>query len=414
MPYLIALSLTLGPAVVGALLGAWLRNRTLSPTLLVMAVAELGLALAWQRPAWNTWDMATGVALFGGAMAFGYATPLRPRRTGQLVLGLVMAMLYGEVTTRIVLPDRPSLGPAREVSLRPPKHESYRSKCVFRSPLQTRPQRVLHIGDSMVQGYGLPQGAPTLTHHLAAAMPQVDHVNVGVPGTSTDCQYLMLASVPAHVQLDEVVVYLFAGNDLMEVGQTPQSFHEPPILVRTPGAGLALIKPQDRPATLLGRFVQDPPPYALRVASVHLEFPRHLLARWYQVTDALMHDAPQDLDPEVLAARGALVRDVLGLFRAEAHRRGARLRVVVVPVRDQGNRTAIDAYDTLMAAARDAGVPANGMADIVDVWHAELSEATLYSQRFPGDFHFSATGHARWAAWAQATLWPDRTVRSAR
>src|SRR6185503_113890 len=73
---------------------------------------------------------------------------------------------------------------------------------------------VLHVGDSMVYGANV-QRNETFTVNLETLEPEVQHLNGGISGTAPDDYFAVIRSWVARTSVDLVVMYLFAGNDMV-------------------------------------------------------------------------------------------------------------------------------------------------------------------------------------------------------
>jgi hypothetical protein len=140
---------------------------------------------------------------------------------------------------------------------------------VFPQPAPSRPgtsRRVLHIGDSMVFGANVPRDQ-TFTARLDELEPGVQHLNGGISGTAPDDYLVVLRRWIERQPVDMVVMYLFAGNDLIGIDAPHPCSAWQPIL--TYDDGKARLRFPSAPQTAHGLGVQwllhnSPLPYLLR------------------------------------------------------------------------------------------------------------------------------------------------------
>src|SRR5262249_12497842 len=76
-----------------------------------------------------------------------------------------------------------------------------------------RARRVLHLGDSMAFGFGLPRDQ-TFTAGLERLEPGVQHINAAIPGTAPDAYLAVMQSWLKTQPVDLVVMHIYEGNDL--------------------------------------------------------------------------------------------------------------------------------------------------------------------------------------------------------
>lgn len=116
---------------------------------------------------------------------------------------------------------------------------------LFASPLAAEPLRITAFGDSLVQGFGLPQGqglVPQLEAWLRAAGADVALTNAGVSGDTTAGGAARIAWTLAD-QPDGLIV-LLGGNDLLRGAapeQTAQNLTQILETAQTQGVPVVLI-----------------------------------------------------------------------------------------------------------------------------------------------------------------------------
>lgn len=433
-PWGLALAWLLVPLAAGLLLGTGqrlsLKRRVAGiwPVLLVLTVLAglgAGVGFAWMRV--GLWDLLSVAGL--ATAGWGLGAHVLATRRGPFVLAGVTSLLgliALEAMARI-LPMPPAFPPAEEASLLIPSLEarqaqgrlhaqSAQAACelLLPQPGATDPlparlaapegthRRVLHLGDSLAFGSGVP-AAQRFTTLLERAEPGVAHLNGAMPGTSIDAQYLLALRALERTPVDLVVLHVFVGNDLVEVDRPYPCCREGPLLT-WPAEGV----PQPRCKTADVRpergmtewyLARSPAPYPLRVLTAVSLAARHLCGLQVRVAQRL--DEGPSLPPAVATER--YYRAVKALH-AELTRRNIPLVLVILPVRsalDAGPRGDAEVVQRL---GRDLKVP------VLDAWSlfAEAvrsrPEASLFVPEPPGDPHFSAKGHALVADWLHVKL----------
>ncbi len=434
-PWGLALAWLLAPLAAGLLAGTAhrlaLKRRIAAtwPILLVFAVlAGLGAAAGFLTMRVGLWDLLA-VALLATAGWLLGAHVLATRRAPLLLAGMttLLGLLALEAVARWILPMPPAFPPPEEASLLIPVLEarqaegrlhaqSAQAACglLLPQPGATDPlparlaapegthQRVLHLGDSLAFGSGVPT-AQRFTTLLERAEPGVAHLNAAMPGTSIDAQYLLVLRVLEQAPVDLVVLHVFVGNDLVEIDRPYPCCREGPLLtwpaqgVPQPRCKTADVRPErGMTAWYLAR---SPAPYPLRVLTSVSLAARHLcglqvrLAHW-------LGEGPS-LSPQVATAR---YYSAVRALHAELARRNIPLVLVILPVRsalDAGPRGDAEVVQRL---GRDLKVP------VLDAWSLfteavrSRPEASLFIPKPPGDPHFSASGHALVADWLHVKL----------
>ncbi len=448
MPYVVALALVFGPAIVGVVAGLVLRRarrrlgRAHLPFCLILATSPTAGALVFAgryvTPAnIGIWDDVAAAALFGfGLIIAARARPLLNAR--QTLRRLAFSTLFGltllELLSRLLLPPAPSLPPAAEATLRNPPQDAETvcgalypdlSGHTFPRPSSSAPGafRVLHVGDSMVQGLGvrLEEAFPA---RLGALQPEVAHLNMGMAGAGPDQELLALRAALDLRPADFVALYAYLGNDIMDIGRRYPCCDAGPLL-DIPADG-PLVWRCPRPRWRLPRdyvLARSPPPYALRVAASLSVFARHANALFGRLTLAL-HDPALRPDGWVsipTPERWRQARRIYGAIRDELRARGLPLLVVILPYRPALLPPGQRPPDTALAPLGGAEVVRAELVAMLTEIHIDFVDASdLFAQAiaregdapwfatsYPMDAHFSARGHQLLADW----LLPRLTAR---
>ncbi len=192
-----------------------------------------------------------------------------------VLLSFAVPLAVLEVAARLLLPPPPPVTPFEPQLLRWPENgaepacfdlqqlEKGQSTGVQRaigcvSP--TRPdalRRILHVGDSLAYGLNLPE-QDTFETILERRQPGIEHINAGIPGAAPDAYLVMMRRCLGLRPVDEVVFYLFAGNDLIDMDRGQSCSRGESILSYGPGGPVERFPPG------------TPPPGALRLAVARL------------------------------------------------------------------------------------------------------------------------------------------------
>ncbi len=359
------------------------------------------------------WDALLPALLFALALALGS----RGARVRSLFLwSSGLSLVGGELLARLLLPTPATPPPPQQArfELRP---EDWDPQCMALYPevygsgdtrlrdWDEEPRRVLHLGDSLVFG-GEVDATDTFVGRLDAGRAEVEHLNLGVPGTGPDHHLLALRAWLPRVKPQAVVVYVYAGNDLQDIGRDYACCQMGP-LVDLATAGLpARCSEPDWWLPPKGVLARSPAPYSLRVA-----------ATWSSLAAAVVQDLPRvtsglERDHHVLSTAavppGALIRH-RALMQAIADQlRAAGLPGVVVGL---PYRRALEVgpddpahgwLEGMLANAAAAGLPT-------------LDASPVFSERPPGFWaggeawneHLGPLGHRRLADWLSRELPPD-------
>lgn len=224
-------ALTLG---VMASLGAFVASRTRPRAVLVLAIVSVSGALLLSEGLARILiaPVAGMPPVTGMTVAFD-ATPVTPACEG-------------------LFPDPASMSPTGFAAR------------LARAGARERPLRVLHVGDSMLEGAGL-RPDQTLTAELGRLQPDVAHVNAGFGSTGTDFHLEVVRRWTALEDFDLVVLYPYV-NDRDEIGR-PYSCCGGGALLNWAGDEPIAACETPAPPSRLARLRTDPLPFPLRVAA---------------------------------------------------------------------------------------------------------------------------------------------------
>jgi hypothetical protein len=447
---LIATCLIAGGVGAGALVGILVRRlRGGRRGGLVFALACVGVpavavtSLIWRFPIVGFWDAALDGILVGAGVlwtahrAFG--------RSEVLLMGLAAAgsLLLLELGCRLFLPPPPAFptteGPhvlladamragarlhswdllSKEIVCAAVYGDSYRGIVDVSGERdivlprafpaeEAGHRRVLHLGDSMLFGFGVPRDA-TVTAALERLESDAQHINGGVPGTAPDAYLVLLRAWLARVPVDAVVMHVFEGNDLIALDDHYPCSDWQSLLVYGP-QGPTLRYPTT-PATpdlshagWIWLRYNSPPPYVLRALMGHSAAAGHLSAALL----AAMSRAPLAVQQGVDAQRAHL-QSILRAARDETRAKAATFTVVVIPDRARLLDPAHSGDATSIAdLSRGLGIPTVDLSE--PLGEALRRGADLY---LPNDPHFNPAGHALVAGYLHGRLVPG-TAEAAR
>jgi lysophospholipase L1-like esterase len=264
---------------------------------------------------------------------------------------------------------------------------------------------VLHVGDSMVEGVGVPidTAFPAV---LARLRPGAAHVNAGFANSSIDAELLVARAWLGRLRVRRVVLYVFGYNDIAEIDRISPCCPGGPLLASAPGLAARCRVPA-RVTARLDRLVTSPAPYALRVATSASAFARQAVIAWTAVGEVLSRHGASLPDA---AARWRRYDAMLAALQREVAARHIPLSVVYLPARTSFERGALhdasdrEAHDRIAALCRAHGI------EMLDPWEAIASEVRRVGidrvyLRAP-DIHFTVEGHRALAEWLAAHLPP--------
>lgn len=442
--FLVCLALVVVPAAAGALAGGALRrlrrkrlagSAAAAACVVVPALAAVALGVRW--PVVGIWDAALVGLTAGVGLVFAAHRALAGWQEKLVALAaLVLCLLGLEAATRALLPRPPAfpvgatphlgLADALRADARAAPSEARNKDIVCQVvygdgypglydgpgdprlvlPARYRPRagatrRVLHVGDSMVFGFGV-AARDTFVAELGRLEPGVEHTNGGVPALAPDGYLALTRAWLAAARPDAVVIYLFEGNDLRDLdGPYPCCGFRPLVDDERPGAPLtcptAVVPDLGRAGWTWLRY-NSPPPYLVRALVDH-----SVAAAWVGaalITAGQAHSAGGGGSP---ATQLRHLSTIVAAARDELAARGVALSVVVLPMRGW-----VEARDArphpapeMAAAVRALGVPVLDASDV-------LREPARHGEHlFVGDgsdVHLNSAGHALVARWLHAML----------
>jgi hypothetical protein len=325
------------------------------------------------------------------------------------VLGAALALQVAEVALRMLDVPRPPLSEnAHRIELTRTAMVNDDAFCAIagdpgffearRAMAPSAPEEVVHLGDSMVEGVGIPHEQLFVSHLQARSGAR--HVDAGVTGAAPDFEYVLLRRRLAQGPRPRaVVLHLFPGNDASGLGAFLSCCTDGP-LVEPEGDGVRERCPAPRTGfSWQGALLRPVPPYPLRVAATAMDVPRHLWKRvrmWHSAMDRTNFDD-----------RFALLERLVRQMDREARAAGVPFGVVVMPLRqviDPSSRGGgMGGYEYTEDHARlfRAAVEGSGARwlDAEPTFREWLAAHPRqgFETRFPGDPHFDAAGHAAYA-----------------
>jgi hypothetical protein len=413
------------PLFAGALLGLLVRRllrawwvRAAGATAFVA-----GALAAFGKVPLGVWDLGLLGLLAAAGFLGATGAKGRFRWRGPVFGGFVLLLgcLLLELLVRRVVPEPPRFPPATSARLwfqpediedacrameleRQPPWLNWRSGGEIRSD-----ERVLHLGDSMVQGEGV-EGNETFAAALERLDPGVAHINAGAAGSSVDAYLMVLRTWIDRAKPTRVVVHLFTGNDLDEIDQ-PYSCCEAQSFFTYPNG-----QPQQRCTTPRRKFStftllrQAPAPYPVRVLTGLSWSARHAANAFKLFSFRLsVRYKPPPPPPDVAYAH---IEAVLQALRDDLRARNLPLTAVVLPFR--GALQSEHPKDSrewhiaqrFLAIARRLDVPVLDAWDYFEHLTREEGGSRLFVTPPDWDVHFSAEGHLRYAKWLLGELGP--------
>ena len=428
VPVMLAFFLLLMPVPLGWGLGVglrWIRGARvesvrgaslllLTPVLPAFLLPLDLFQLGFYDVAWS--GLFVGAGLLVGGHRWGKVLGLREGVI--LVVALVLALAILEVGVRLFLRPPPAFPPPSQATLRlPPSGLAgvgvQACKGLFpaefpevvqeRDFLPGRNRRVLHVGDSMVEGVGVER-----SERFVSLLNQLDnraaHVNAGFSGTGPDYYYLATRRWLELKKSDAVVWYIYPFNDIDGGLQERYGCCD--------GRPLLSFVQEDFEVDCLewklgdpgNRFQRSPAPYPWRVATAYSRAAGHLVK--------LHNDLVLPRERDAVPLQEALRRTRLVLRRnaRELADQGVEFTVVLLPYRgvlegdSQEAERLAPMRDGVLAVCEVEGIRCLDGAGLF----GELVESESVEKGFINepvwDYHFSAAGHRLVAEWLVRVL----------
>ena len=258
------------------------------------------------------------------------------------------------------------------------------------------PHRVLHVGDSMLTAS---LDGPTFLELADAAPGPVAHVNAAGAGVGPDVYYQAVRQWLPRLHPDLVMVWIYAGNDLIEIDRPYELCNDGPLLdyaanpprVRCEHAVRGPPPTSPRPPSLA--------PFPLRAATGYSLLARHLCA-WFDGSGGAAATPERDL-----SLKEEHLQRIVTALRDLVLSSGARAILVVLPSTGQvlGNASPaeLDVDRRTVQALSRVGQPWLDPLAALQEGLARLGPDGLYQ---PDRVHFTGAGHQVVAAWLQASL----------
>jgi hypothetical protein len=258
-------------------------------------------------------------------------------------------------------------------------------------PTDPRP-RVLHLGDSMT--YGSFVATPeTFVSQLAQHEPTVNHLNGAWPGTSIDSQLALARQLLPVLKPARVVVHVFPGNDLDEVGRPFPCSSDGPLFdsSRTPPQPRYLPPHWVSPHGMAHWYAaHSPPPLLFRLATPWSLAARHLAGLYVRAT--LLLGSPPSLSRTEAIAQYELL---LGALQVDTQQAGAELVLAILPIRQLAGGQAQVTWPAEVAAR--LGIVAVEAPSSLHEPAPAHANGGRYIDEPPGDFHLAPAGHRLYA-----------------
>ena len=412
----------LAPGLLGVAFGLLARHRPTVRLRLCASVAGIALLpLIWRA-------LSFGDAIpmaFTGVLAAIWTSDGRPGRGKRWALAAVagtLGLACLEVAVRQLAPPPAVDDARRELLLQPPLQPETPlradddapftadgsilanfAEALFVPPGQFHGLRartpsgpwVLHLGDSMIFGERLAD-ADTATARWQQLLPDVQHVNAGVCGSSIDVQLVLLQRLlQAWPPPRAVVLHAYPGNDLGGMDQH-LAFCDGQTPLEPPGRPLAVRCVTYKPETGLSRLRHAPLPLPLMRAATWSWLARRLAAV-HAVAQA--SGSPRvDEDP---AVRYLEIAEAMTHELAQRH---IPFAIALMPMRRSVLPAAPPDATSLLATVSRLGVPLFDAQPLFDAEVQRRGEAGLYL--LAPDIHLSAEGARLYADWLAPQLAP--------
>jgi hypothetical protein len=269
------------------------------------------------------------------------------------------------------------------------------------APRADATRRVLHIGDSMVFGFGVARDQ-VFTAGLERLEPGIQHVNAGIPGTAPDAYLSVLRRWLALREFDTVVMHLFEGNDVDSIDDRYPCCDWQPLLDYDHGRPrLRCTEPLAvdlRKAGWTWLRYNSPPPYLVRALMPYSHAAGHVAAA---VVNSMAYMPRGGHQPVGIAL--AHLESIVRSARDELRERNIAFVVVVLPSRERVEDPGRRAYHgpEILDLCRRLGVAA---LDPFDRLRDQLGRGERVFLPMANDPHFSAAGHAALASWLHEVL----------
>lgn len=439
-----ALALLVVPVVLGALTGVVLRPQrgrfggffAFIALIVIPLAAAVGLVLRF--PVVGLWDAGLEGLLFGvGLCGSAHRLFADARNVALLLSSSVLALVLVELGARSLLPSPPAFpvrdGPhllladalrgdlthqpwdslSKDLVCSIVYGEQYagifdstnaRREIVMPRTFARRPdarRRVLHLGDSMAFGFGLPR-AETFTARLESLEPGVQHINAAIPGTAPDAYLALLQRWIEAAPIDAVVMHIYEGNDLDGLDSRYPCCDWQSLLVYGDDDA-ALRCPQGRQPTLghagfTWLRYHSPPPYVVR-SLIGTSSAAAYIAGAMSLEPYFLFDQP-------LETRLDHLEKILHSAKSLLAARSIDFVVDVLPTRSwlEDDETWQHYAPSIIEAAHRAGA---ATLDPADVFRDAVGrqQSLFFENR---DIHFNADGHALWATWLHEQLQPPQ------
>ena len=417
-PALWPLALSLLALLVCVLFGLlWGRVERLSLLARALLPALIGLLVARAFPGVSTWDLVLAGLVCGvTGYARGRYGPLTKGVGLRVLAATLFSLVLGEVAVRWVLPAPAPMPPPQAARLYfEPEARELACQALYPvrfpdalPPLSEEGERVLHLGDSMVEGREVAPGE-RFTALINAEDAGRVHLNAGFSGTGPDHHLRVLRAWWPIVAPKAVVLYLYPGNDLIDLDRDYACCGHGPLLDEGLSARCEAPEWSFPLAALLAR---SPAPYVLRAASGHSHFAAHLSAGFSRVVEGLeprLGDAAGEDEGATVWGRYS---EVIVAIEAYVKSQGARLDVVILPTRaalePEGEANhALVVGDRIAEVLRVAEIPSLDARQMFRTLGRDGSYGHLFSDQGPYNEHLGVRGHRALANWLQGRLSSD-------
>ena len=385
---------------------------------LSIALAGVGCAVMPM----GIWDRMMLFVLFGLGFFAGGLKPGTLLITGVSVIFSIMAL---EVGVRIFMPKPPSFPQhdksplildaattdhiefdMKEMACKALYSKGFPRGDRLARPLRNRKRVVLQLGDSMLYGLGV-DDKHTLTQILNRMDPNDEYINAGFPDTGPDFHLLMIRRWVDVIRPDAVVLYLWVTNDLFDINQPYPCCENGPLLKYTRQGPIAACKNArwvHVPTWMMGlSSAYLVPPYIFRATTGVSYLSRYMCAVFYGLSQrAVVKKRKHGFDAQ------KAFESIMQAFKKELSARGIPLIVVLMPVPPWLMNGLSDYH------ARVDGPIINSVCKKLGIktldpgpdFFANLRADTLTTLFETDEYHYSAKGNRRLAAWLKKHMVP--------